>query len=393
MPSTATDPSSSRHSAPAPWHEGWFAPLNLAAYITWLAVLLQCLDSAPWQSRPTATLLGFASLLAWLASYLLAHRWTRVRAASPRHLHLLVLSQVLWVLGATIAFRGGAPGVLMIVVASQVVAIWPLRQAIGILVLANLAQAAIWSLGLEWSRVALYLMPMIGFQTFAGLTIHYAVTAMRAREDLAHTHAELLATQRLLEDSARSGERLRLSRELHDVAGHKLTALRLNLRLLERDPGLAQREELRVCSQLAEELLGDIRGVVSELRKHEGIDLPAAVRTLAAQIPGVEFRVDIDPALRVSDVATAETLLRCTQEAITNALRHGRARRIEIQCRAGEGGVELRIGNDGAPLAALHEGNGLTGMRERLASLGGALQLRPREGGGAELLASVPAHG
>ncbi|MEL2266475.1 histidine kinase, partial [Klebsiella pneumoniae] len=81
-------------------------------------------------------------------------------------------------------------------------------------------------------------------------------------DDLARVNADLLATRALLADSARDAERLRLARELHDVAGHKLTAMRLNLRALAADPVLAGREGLVLAEQLSGELLADIRQVV-----------------------------------------------------------------------------------------------------------------------------------
>ncbi|MFY8135950.1 MAG: sensor histidine kinase, partial [Aquimonas sp.] len=160
----------------------------------------------------------------------------------------------------------------------------------------------------------------LGFQAFATLTGYYAGMSERARDHLAQVNAELLATQRLLEESARSGERLKLSRELHDVAGHKLTALKLNLARLQRDPALAAREEVAVSAQLADELLADIRSVVSALRQHDGLELDAALRALARPIAGTQIEVEVQEGLRVESVATAETLLRCAQEAITNAL-------------------------------------------------------------------------
>ena len=77
---------------------------------------------------------------------------------------------------------------------------------------------------------------VLGFQMFATLTAWYA-QALRADGEAicSETNAHLLATRSLLEESARDHERLRLARELHDVAGHKLTALKLNLTALERN--------------------------------------------------------------------------------------------------------------------------------------------------------------
>ena len=376
-------------TADSPWHGTWLSPLNLAAYITWLAMLLQ---SVRWDRLGQGDVLqwyGLTALVAVLACYLLA----TAQEDAPERARGLVLLQAAAVLIATWCLRNGGPAILLIIVAAQVVAMWPRRQAIAIMALINAALLAIWLLGISWSSALLSLLPMIGFQTFAALTVHYATCAEQARAELAQTHAQLLATQRLLEDSARSGERLRLSRELHDVAGHKLTALKLNLRLLQRDPALADRDEVRVAATLADELLQDIRAVVSELRKHDGIDLAAAITTLTEQIPGTLFRVDIDPALHVTDIDRAEILLRCAQEGITNALRHGRAHAIDVRCGEVDGRIELSVINDGPPLKPAPFGNGLTGMRERLAAAGGELSLHPRTQGGAELLAAIPAHG
>jgi signal transduction histidine kinase len=375
----------------SPWHGPWLSPLNLAAYITWLAVLLQSLRWDRLAAGETRQWAGLGALAAVLAVYVVCSLWVRER--HPTRERWLVLLQAAFVLLASWYLRHGGPAILMIVVAAQVVSLWPRTMGLLIMAACNLALLAIWTQGIGWSDALLSLFPMIGFQMFAALTVHYAMTAEIAHEQLARTHAQLLVTQQLLEDSARSGERLRLSRELHDVAGHKLTALKLNLRLLQRDPALADREEVQVSATLAEELLADIRAVVSELRKHDGIDLPAAITTLTRQIPGTRFRLEIDPALRVADVESAEILLRCAQEGITNALRHGRANEIEVRCgRVGER-IELAVRNDGAALKSINFGNGLRGMRERLAEAGGELSLTALSGGGALLKAELPAHG
>ena len=197
----------SKSATPAsPWHGNWLSPLNLAAYITWLAMLLQSLR---WDRLAQGDALqwgGLAALLVVLVCYLLA---TAQEDASQRA-RGLVLLQAAAVLIATWCLRNGGPAILLIIVAAQVVAMWPRRQAIGIMALINGLLLAIWLLGISWSSALLSLLPMIGFQTFAALTVYYATCAEQARSELAQTHAQLLATQRLLEDSARSGERLRL---------------------------------------------------------------------------------------------------------------------------------------------------------------------------------------
>src|SRR6185436_8690822 len=106
----------------------------------------------------------------------------------------------------------------------------------------------------------------LGFQAFAMVTCHAITQAFEARDTAQQINAELLATRKLLGEAVRNEERLRLSRELHDVAGHKLTALKMQLALLQRQaPAVAG--ALAEGERLAGELLSDIRGVVTALRQ------------------------------------------------------------------------------------------------------------------------------
>ena len=102
-----------------------------------------------------------------------------------------------------------------------------------------------------------------GFEMFAGVTVHASRSAEEARDRLARVNADLLATRSLLADASRDAERMRLARELHDVLGHKLTAMRINLRALAGEPGAS--DSLKLCEQLSAELQDDVRGVVQAL--------------------------------------------------------------------------------------------------------------------------------
>lgn len=368
-----------------------FTPLNIAGYVTWFAVSVAVIDPDKLRAAAPALWLrewaGVAALLAMVALLVVAAsrrdgsdapRWNIVAQGS-----LVVLAE--WLL------RGGQTSVLLILVAAQGVLLFPMRTFVLIMIALNAAIAAIW-IGRADSvfGLLLSLLPIFGFQAFAALTGHYAGSRERAREHLARINAELLATRRLLEESARAGERLKLSRELHDVAGHSLTALKLNLARLARDPALAAREELQVSSALADDLLGQIRQVVGTLRAHDGFDLRAALEALAQPIPGVRLAIDIEDHLRVDDLEQAETLLRCAQEAITNALRHGRATGIRIALQRIDGGLTLSIANDGLAPARIDFGNGLTGMRERLDAVGGTLEIVATPPRGLRVIARIP---
>ena len=377
-----------RAQAPAQW-SGWLAPLSFAAYITWAAIAFAAVDLAKLQSGLLSEWGGLACLVGMLG--LFVWRSLRESGVDCRGARWNSIAQGVLVVLAERLLMEGQVTVLLVIVAAQLILLMPVRWAVLCLLAFNAAVALRW-IGSGWSPLqSLFnLVPLLGFQAFATLTGYYAGMSERARDHLAQVNAELLATQRLLEESARSGERLKLSRELHDVAGHKLTALKLNLARLQRDPALTAREEISVSAQLADELLADIRSVVSALRQHDGLELDAALRALARPIAGTRIEVDVQEGLRVESVATAETLLRCAQEAITNALRHGRASHIHLRCGHVDAELMLEVSNDGETPRRVEFGNGLTGMRERLQAMGGRIELDSEAGRGLRLRAYLP---
>lgn len=377
-------------SMPA-WN-GPLAPLSIAAYVTWLAVASQPL--APYlRGLKALDTRGAAASLALLAMLLLFV--LRACSGDPplrlRRQQALVLAQALCALLAIWALPdAGAMPVLLILVAAQVSILFTPAQALAVLLVANAVLAAVliarWPLAPALGALFSY----FGFQAFATLTTTYARRAVEARDALARLNGELLATRRLLMESTRGEERLRLSRELHDVAGHKLTALKLQLRLQAQSVAEPHREALRECVRLSDELLADIRGVVDTLRAHDGIDLQAALTALVPSLPQPQVRLELEPALRVAGLDQAQALLRCAQEGLTNALRHSGAAQIVLRLQARDQGVELQVEDDGRASSPPVAGNGLTGMRERLIALGGRLELELLPAGGLRLRAWLP---
>lgn len=366
-------------------------PMNLAAYATWLVVSLAVIEPSALARGDVREWTGVACLLAFIAVFVSCAVST-ARVPGPGVIARVLLQAVL-VLAAEACLAGGQTAVLLIIVAVQIAVVLPARTAIACLVVVNAAIAGLWLLhGYPLGKTVLSLTSIAGFEVFAALTGHYAVSREQAREHLAQVNAELMATRLLLEESARAGERLKLSRELHDVAGHSLTALKLNLARLARDPALAGREELTTSAGLADELLAQIRQVVGALRAHDGLDLRAAFEALARPMPGVRIDIEIEDGLRVDDIDRAETLLRSAQEAITNALRHGRAQHITLRLRRDGDATVLVVDNDGLAPASVAPGNGLTGMRERIEALGGTLDLTPTPPRGLRLRVRLPEH-
>ncbi len=378
-------------SADGPLSTGLFSThllsaLNIAAYVTWLAIAFAVLETQKLAAGDPREWLGAACLLGILALYMacaLAGRDGRGGLAR-------VLGQGVLILAAEALLGSGQNSVLLIIVAGQLVLMLPLRAFVAVMLAFNVGLALIWiERGVPPGGALVSLLQIGAFQAFSALTGHYAGSREQAREHLAQVNAELMATRRLLEESARAGERLKLSRELHDVAGHSLTALKLNLARLARDPALAAREEIVLSAQLADDLLAQIRQVVGALRAHDGLDLRAALQALGRPVPGVRIDMDIEDGLRVDDIDQAEALLRCAQEAITNALRHGRARHIRLRLQRDGAGLALTIDNDGLAPARVDEGNGLTGMRERLAAIGGRLDIEATPPRGLRVVARI----
>lgn len=364
------------------------SPLSLAAYLTWLAVAGQAIGLQPLLAGDAREWAGAVSMLAFLA--LFALRAAREPARETGAVRNVLLQGVLAVAAETL-LRNGQVVILLIIVAGQLALMLPTWRAVACMLAFNAVVALSWVERTGSLAQALALVPVLGFQAFAGLTAHYAGASGRDRDRLAQVNAELLATQCLLEESARGGERLKLSRELHDVAGHKLTALKLNLARLMRDPALAGREEIHVSRQMADELLDDIRAVVSELRAHDGLDLRAALQALARPVAGTRIVVEVEDGLRVEDLPQAEALLRSAQEAITNALRHGHPGTIEVRCVRRGDWIDMQVRNDGLAPATLVAGNGLTGMRERVEALGGALEVTATRPHGVQVYVRLPA--
>ena len=138
-------------------------------------------------------------------------------------------------------------------------------------------------------------------------------------------------------------------------------------------------------------LLTDVREAVSTLRESGALDLSAALRPLAENVPALDIRMDIESPLTLDDPERAHVLLRCTQEIITNTVRHSGARHLWIEARRDDGCVHIKARDDGRGADALVAGNGLRGMRERIAQYGGTIEIETRPGAGFRLDLRLPA--
>lgn len=200
-----------------------------------------------------------------------------------------------------------------------------------------------------------------------------AIWLQRERDQVLDLNRDLKAAQLQLARAARSDERLRIARELHDVLGHQMTALILNLEVARHrttGDGLSHVER---ALALAKMLLGGLRDAVSDMRENQSLDFDLALAELISGIPALRVQLECEDGLTVNDPATAEVLLRCIQEALTNTLRHSRATSCLIRLYRQGAEVVLEVSDDGASPRKITPGNGLTGMRERIVALAGTL--------------------
>lgn len=211
-----------------------------------------------------------------------------------------------------------------------------------------------------------------------------------ARLRLAQAHAQLQATQMLLGETVRASEHMRIARDLHDSLGHHLTALNLHLDLALRQAAGAAPASLHTSRELAQNLLTEVRGVVGAERDERRIDVEAALRLLCSGIPSPAIALDIGARVGDCSPATAHALFCCVQEALTNTVRHANASRLEINIARDGDRIAATIRDDGHG-SARPEGNGLTGMRERVTELGGTLHAGSAQGQGFQVALTLPA--
>lgn len=231
-----------------------------------------------------------------------------------------------------------------------------------------------------WLDAASLLMAMIALHGMAFGLGRMAAAEAEKRRWLQAMLAERLSAEALQAEQLRYGERLALARELHDVVGHHLTGLNLQLQLgsalLERSDSSGATLAVARAQEGAAHLLADVREAVSQQRGARRIDLSAALQALADGIASTRIELDIAEAARDLSPRVAHALLRCVQEAVTNSVRHARAARVRVVLGVDVGvdaasEVNVSIDDDGDGASTLAHGNGLSGMAERMAELGG----------------------
>jgi signal transduction histidine kinase len=233
----------------------------------------------------------------------------------------------------------------------------------------------------EWA----WIRPDRGWGAWMGGVVLSTVLGLLLRQQ-AILLARLREAQAGLADRARTEERNRIGRELHDVIAHTLTVVLLHVtsaRLaVEHDPADAARA-LAEAERLSRESLEDVRLAVGVLHEHgdagrtiplPGVDgLPALVDRFRSA--GADITLATEGDIRRLHAATGLTVYRIAQEALTNAVKHSPGAPTTVTLTVGPAMVRLAV--DSAAEPGTGSGLGMVSMRERAESAGGSLQAGP----------------
>ncbi len=292
----------------------------------------------------------------------------------------------------------------------------PRRDAARGAVLAFLGLVLAWSLAIqevpeEYARIFRWnLVFTVAYNIFFFLAAWLLGDALRRRHDrerdLEERTAQLEVERELNARRAVVDERLRIARELHDVIAHHVSVMGVQAgaarRTLVRDPDRAA-TALTTVESSSRQAVDELRRLVGLLRSGEdeslepvpGVDrLERLIEDTRATGLDVRWRVDGEPVPLADSVGLS--VYRVAQEALTNTIKHARARRVEVVVHYRADAVEIEVVDDGvgiAPPGTNGSGHGLAGMRERVALHSGRLETGPQPAGGYRVHATFPARG
>jgi len=365
----------------------------------WLAYLIQPISALFDRHDPAWIVGGLVIAAAFCAIYLPALMYVdeRPRWAGAGLAALAVLSVVacvvygehwtpLWI------YVSAAGGLILTALFDRRVA------TLGVVVISGLYLVSCWITHLDGADTVAVLLPVV--------LIGLAMMGFRMQLVLMH---ELAQARETVAKLAASEERLRLARDMHDLTGQSLSMITLKSELaakrLTRLPASAERDailtELGDVSRVSRQTLHDIREAVSGYRRPT---LAIEVITARSALEAAGIQLDDAPELTMRsgtfDPDAEAVLAWCLREAVTNVIRHSRARHCRLRLAERMGEVSLEVTDDGRGFSgpakdsaeAAATGSGLRGISERLSAVGGHLSLGQGDNGrGFRLTATVPA--
>lgn len=347
---------------------GW-APFAWLAYLCFL-LIVPVMAALEGRLSP-ATLPSLASIPPFL--------WLYFRAFHYQGWPVLPYLLAIAALGYALAPVNPFSNAYLIYAAAFAPMLGSLRRGLGVLLLLlGLYALQAWWFGLNQFSVAI--AALVGIAVCLGNNQFLLKHKKDAQLRLSHEEIGRLA---------RVAERERIGRDLHDLLGHTLSLIALKSelarKLIDRDP-IAARAEVVEVERVAREALAQVRRAVTGIRAAAMKPELASARLL---LDGAGVRFDYSVAEIELAPAQETCLALVLREAVTNIHRHARASHAEASLRREHDAAVLTVLDDGCGGAGEH-GNGLRGMAERLAALGGELRVVSQPGQGTRVVASVP---
>lgn len=360
--------------SPLPEHlrKDWL--LHLSGFITWSVIC--------YLSLVTLALNGeFYFKFAAFVVFYLSFAWI---IFSDKRIESLVNKVLLGIEIVTVLIliyldKHNVAAILLVLIATQLPAMFTRKQAILLMFSLSFIHLCIVYDGSfidSFFQVIIYFM----LQVFGFSAIETIVREEKAKEELSAINQELLATRFMLKTTSQKQERLRISRDLHDVIGHQLTALALNLEVAKHKVSEEFKPLLQDNLQLAKTLLTDVRHVVKEMRDEEQIDLNSSLESLINQLPNCHL--EVSTTADIYSLQLKQQLIFCLQEGISNALRHGKANLFTFACEKTDNNLVIELIDNGAATEVNNKatfGSGLAGMNERLIDFSGKVELIANE--------------
>jgi len=219
-----------------------------------------------------------------------------------------------------------------------------------------------------------------------------------------HDYRDTVDAERAAEGDRRvAEERVRIARDVHDVVAHAMVAINVQAgvaaHVLERRPEQAA-TALQEIKRVSGEALADLRATLGVLREGESqapvspTDSLAQLAELAGPLRAAGISVDVNVDGGRVPAAVGAAAYRIVQEALTNVLRHAGAQHADVRVAVNDANVEVEVADDGAaapvPAAPAGSGNGLRGMAERAAAVGGVVDAGRADDGGWCVRAVLP---
>jgi signal transduction histidine kinase len=359
--------------------------MKWVGFLTWIIIGI---PSLLWEAQyrslvaPRAAML-FGAFIVFIIAFLIG---TRPSCTNSTRIPMLILEALAAYACISLQPTGFQP-VLLVIIAAQLGAYPPRFAIIGIAVNCIVLGAIVSTT--DGSPI-IYALVYFAFSLFSLFSMHVAHSEMEARKSLAEANAELRMTTELLEISSRTSERLRIARDLHDLLGHHLTALSLNLEVAGHLASGDAKEHIEKSKSIAKRLLADVRDVVSRLRNDEPVNLTSSLESLRDVIVTPSLHLDFPRELAVADANIAEVALRTVQEIVTNGVRHSGARNLWLKLGTADHTLSIDARDDGIGADNITFGNGLLGLRERVQQARGTFEVTSMRGRGFSLHVTLP---